>query len=66
MGDPSLPIDRYDVRGLLYDIAQHEPKSIEPNLKSSDFMSPEDIRVSSCVEAELDFLLPHGYVLFLL
>jgi len=48
MGDPGLPIDRYDVRGLLHDITQHEQKRIDPNLKSSDYMSAEDLRVSKC------------------
>jgi hypothetical protein len=45
MGNPAMPIDRYDVRGLLSDLSKHEAKNVEPNLKYSDYLSPEDTLV---------------------
>lgn len=51
MGDSSLPIDRFDVRGLLTDISRYEAKNVEPDLKLSDYLSPEDILVSLSIMA---------------
>ena len=45
MGNPAMPIDRYDVRGLLSDLSKHEAKNVETNLKYSDYLSPEDTLV---------------------
>jgi hypothetical protein len=45
MGNPAMPIDRYDVRGLLSDLSKHEAKNVEPNLKYSDYLSPGDTLV---------------------
>ena len=46
MGDATLPIDRFDVRGLLPDLSRHEAKNVETNLQYSDYLSPEDALVS--------------------
>jgi Alternative splicing regulator len=45
MGDKTMAIDRFDVRGLLSDLSQHEAKNVEANLKMSDYLSPEDLLV---------------------
>ena len=45
MGNPAMPIDRYDVRGLLSDLSKYEAKNLDPNLKYSDYLSPEDALV---------------------
>jgi len=45
MGDVTLPIDRFDVRGLLADLSPYEAKNVETNLKYSDYLSPEDTLV---------------------
>ena len=45
MGDATLPIDRFDVRGLLPDLSLHEAKNVETSLKFSDYLSPEDAMV---------------------
>ena len=47
-GNASLPIDRYDVRGLLSDLSQHEAKNVEPNLSMEDYLSSEDMLVRGC------------------
>ena len=53
MGNPAMPIDRYDVRGLLSDLSKHEAKNVETNLKYSDYLSPEDTLV---IKKKIKFL----------
>ncbi len=48
MGDPSMPIDRYDVRGLLSDLKKHEAQT--PPLSREQYMSQEEL----CVEEMCD------------
>ena len=60
-GNASLPIDRYDVRGLLSELSQHEAKNVEPNLSMEDYLSSEDILVRGLLKnyvATFEFFRP--------